>query len=86
VPKEERPYPDAPEGSLQAMCGSLRRIRSQHDRSFHGIFNFYALEVVGREPDERWGPHGRPIYKSHEYNAKFTDGQLVSIELVPDDE
>lgn len=36
------------------------------DTNFHGILNFYGLQ------DGIW----------HEYNAKFTDGQLVGIDLV----
>ena len=38
------------------------------DTNFHGILNFYGLE------NDEW----------HEYNAKFTDGQLVSISIVSD--
>ncbi len=43
---------------------------NQHDANFHGVVNFYGSEGL------IW----------HEYNAKFTDGQLVGIDLVPDDE
>ena len=38
------------------------------DTNFHGILNFY-----GGDTESDW----------HEYNAKFTDGQLVKIEQVP---
>jgi hypothetical protein len=40
------------------------------DTNFHGILNFYCYAAGGV-----W----------HEYNAKFTDGQLVEISLVSDD-
>lgn len=39
------------------------------DTNYHGVVNFY-----GSDKDGNW----------HEYNAKFTDGQLVKIELVED--
>jgi hypothetical protein len=39
------------------------------DTNFHGVLNFYAYAEGGV-----W----------HEYDAKFTDGQLVGISLVPD--
>lgn len=77
VPKEERPYPDAED--FRALFGSIRRVPKTVDANFHGVVEFYGLEVVGYEPDERYGPRGRPVYKSHDYLAKFTDGKLVEI-------
>ena len=74
VPKAERMYPDAPDDDISSMFGSLRDTRSLHDSQFHGIVNFYSHE--GPSFDGKW----------HEYNAKFTDGQLVSIELVIDED
>lgn len=41
---------------------------SERDTNYHGMLNFY-----GSSGDE-W----------HEYNAKFTDGRLVKIDLVAD--
>ena len=38
------------------------------DLKFHGVLNFYGLDEA-----RGW----------HEYNAKFTDGQLVEIKQVP---
>lgn len=78
-PEAEKEHP------LEAACGCMHRIEKYEDANFHGLVNFYQLETVGHEPNERYGPKGRPIYKSHDYNAKFTDGQLVGIELLPDD-
>jgi hypothetical protein len=82
VPKADRPYPDDDE--LLGLVGSIRRVPKYVDAEFHGVVNFYGLETTGYEPDDRYGPRGRPIYKSHDYLAKFTDGQLVSITLDPD--
>src|ERR1700761_8929468 len=75
VPKEERPYPN--EDGLLGMCGMLRTVTSLHDSNFHGIFNLYGVETISNEPDERYCERGRPIYRSHNYSAKFTDGRLV---------
>ena len=44
--------------------------RLAHDPGFHGVVNFYGTDSEGD-----W----------HEYNAKFTDGQLVGITQVVDD-
>jgi hypothetical protein len=40
--------------------------KGRGDTNFHGILNFYAYE-----DDKAW----------HEYDAKFTDGQLVGVAL-----
>jgi hypothetical protein len=98
VPKEERPYPN--DDGLLGMCGMLRTVRSQHDSNFHGVVNFYGSEYrtmddkpatprgvshcEGRATDYTTGEPLKHIW--HEYNAKFTDGQLVSIEMVPSDD
>ena len=68
VPKAERPYPN--DDGLLGLCGSMRTFTSLHDANFHGVLNFY-----GRKGDRKDG-----TWEWHEYNAKFTDGQLVSIE------
>lgn len=74
VPKAERPYPNEPDDHLLGMCGMLRDVRSQHDANYHGIVNFYGSEGRSENANYRW----------HEYNAKFTDGKLEKIEIVPD--
>lgn len=71
--------------SLEALLGCLRRVEKYEDANFHGVVNFYGAERVGHEAADGWGPPGRPIYTRHEYNARFTDGQLVGIELVSGD-
>jgi len=79
VPKEKRPFPNAEAGTLESICGSISYVKSLHDSAFHGWVHFGGLEEIGRDPDEKYGPRGRPIYKDHRYRAKFTDGQLVEI-------
>lgn len=45
VPKAERPEPDAPDSSLMAMRGCIRRVvDSEYDAEFHGDMHFYDLE------------------------------------------
>jgi hypothetical protein len=39
------------------------------DTNFHGVLNFYGSEGTAGGEDWKW----------HEYNAKFTDGDLVEI-------
>jgi hypothetical protein len=70
VPKEERPYPN--DDGLLGMCGSIRTVTSLRDSNFHGVANFYGSEGTPNTPDYHW----------HEYNAKFTDGNLQEIVLV----
>lgn len=72
VPEAERRYPNAKPGTFESMCGILRHIPKHEDANFHGIVNFYGSEGRSEDGTYRW----------HEYNAKFTDGQLVGIEKV----
>ncbi len=66
VPKAERPYPDAEDGSLRALCGILRRAESDAEFvDYHGDIFFYA------------GGKGR----WWEYKARFTDGKCEKITL-----
>lgn len=69
APQAERRYPNAKPGTFDSMCGVLRRVPKYEDANFHGVVNFYGSE------GGRW----------HEYNAKFTDGQLVVIDVMPED-
>lgn len=70
VPKAERPHPDAEEGTLEDLKGSLRWVPNLvlHPEA-HGIFNFYGDDAAG---------------KRHDYEAKFMDGQLIGIKVRPD--
>ena len=72
VPKAERPYPDASDDDFRSLAGSVRYITSEHDANFHGLVNFYT--GTGDRESGTW--------QWREYNAKFTDGKLVSIEQV----
>lgn len=61
VPKEERPYPDAPSDSLLALAGSLKRVNQRLETIYyHGTFNFYTFK------DD--------VY--FEFFAKFDSGKL----------
>jgi len=94
----ECPLPDGFEGELQTKDFSqpymnVATIRSDgrlvyderhwkerdpataEDLNFHGMLNFYGFSGKPGESDYVW----------HEYNAKFTDGRLVSIEVVSND-
>lgn len=68
VPKEQRPYPDAPEDSILSACGMVRWVETERkDTRFHGVLNFYRLDE-----NQLW----------EEYNAKFTDGTIVEMNRV----
>lgn len=94
VPKEDRPYPN--DDGLLGMVGSLKHEKSLHDSHFHGIVNFYGSEYRNLDDTPAspngvcHGPDGVTELQTgvplkhiwHEYNAKFTDGRLVEIEVV----
>ena len=64
VPKEERPYPND-EGIL-GIVGCLRRAKERLENiNLHGYLNFYTILK-----NDDW----------LEFNAKFTDGKLETIE------
>lgn len=70
VPKAERPYPDAPEGSLEAFFGCMRWVSTgREDTNYHGMMNIYRSIGNGG-----W----------EEFNLKFTDGVLVDCKEVKD--
>lgn len=51
-------------------------IKTDTDTNYHGQLRFYSYEGDPNDEapiEDRW----------HEYEAKFTDGKLVGIELVP---
>lgn len=85
VPLLERPYWKAEWGNdeaaekkhpLEALQGCMRRVKNYVDSKHHGMVRFYGTETIGKDAE------GYPKYKWHEYSAKFTDGQLMSIEAV----
>ncbi len=67
VPKAERPYPDAPDDSIDAWIGSMRRVidKADVDLNWHGYLDMVDEELA-------------------DYRAKFSDGNLVSFERLPD--
>ncbi|KXB32505.1 hypothetical protein AT959_02130 [Dechloromonas denitrificans] len=70
VPKAERPNPDAADGTLEDLKGSLRWAPNLvHHPEAHGIVNFYGDDAAGT---------------LHEYEAKFMDGQLIGIKVRTD--
>jgi hypothetical protein len=82
--------PQYPIGNSEHRAGSMTRIHEGWDDvHFHGILNFYGdkysgeLRLISPAP-ETFGKdllHSEPA-EWFEYNAEFTDGQLVSIERV----
>lgn len=74
VPKEERPYPDD-EGLLGSM-GSLKRVNQRLEAiPYHGYIRFYT-SLESPEGSQEW----------FEFSAKFTNGKLVGIQRVQDDD
>lgn len=75
VPQAERPYPDAEPGSLQSICGMLRRVVDKPDveRPFHGDLYFYGNDGDFNSPDG---------YTWREYRARFSEGKLLRIDLI----
>lgn len=67
VPKAERPHPDAEEGTLEDLQGSLRWVPNLvlHPEA-HGMIHFSGPDAAG---------------KQHDYEAKFMDGQLIGIKV-----
>lgn len=77
VPESEWEYSKDDSNPLHRLWheGSKRKnVYSECDMNFHGWFRFY--DGSGSHKDGTW--------KWHEYKAKFTDGQLVEIVVVPD--
>ena len=80
IPKEKRPFPKANDEDIRSLAGSMKWIPKYVDSNYHGYVHFGGLEVVGRKPKDQKGWEA-PIYRKHDYKAKFTDGQLEGIEL-----
>ena len=72
TPKEELPYPDAPEGSLLSICGIFKRVPTGDVVvPFHGCLRFY-----GNDKSDKW----------HEYEALYDRGRLIRIDAVAQEE
>ena len=78
-------YPDAFERLDEMMDNGFKRVGKMADTGFDGIVRFGGLEVIGYESSDidgrlmTFGPRGKPIYKAHNYRAKFIGGRLVEI-------
>lgn len=70
VPKAERPHPDAAEGTLEELQGSLRWVPNLvlHPEA-HGMIAFHGEDAAG---------------KRHDYEARFMDGELIGIKVRSD--
>lgn len=90
---EDHSDPNAPKGSIESIMGCATPVHEAwHDMNFHGILNFYGdantgeLLAIGLEPHNFGKDLNHPEeVEWFEYNAKFTDGQLVGIERVPNE-
>ena len=87
---EDRSDSQCSVGAFSLLAGSMTPIHEGwDDLCFHGILNFYGDKYSGElrmisTARETFGQdllHPEPA-ELFEYNAKFTDGQLVSIERV----
>ncbi len=70
-------YTITSEGRLRHRFDYEDTVNKEIDIDYHGNFRFYATE------GKTSGKRGKDWFW-HEYKAKFTDGQLVVIEVIPD--
>ena len=85
-PKDESPDQDENKNLAMPLLPRWRVIEETEDTNFHGIFTFSGNEIIGHEPDENNKNILKPIHKYHYYKVKFTDGQLVEIKIMGDDD
>jgi hypothetical protein len=88
---EDRSDPNAPKGSLKRIIGCMTSVHDGwEDMNYHGTLNFYGdahtgeLLAISMRPETFGQDLNHPGEKPEwfEYNAKFTDGALVSIERI----
>lgn len=88
IPKEERPYPDSPDGSFLSICGMLgRRNIRRESESYTGTIRFYtngpdrlmSIGLQGQGNQEWDGEKMVPMEEREwfEYEAEFANGVLV---------
>ncbi len=72
-----------PEGRLVA----VKEDKSWEDLDYHGDFNFYGDEPVGKARTKTIGGVKLEMRDRvfHDYIARFTEGQLTGIRLISDD-
>jgi hypothetical protein len=80
VPKAERPYPEAAEGSFESFIGCMRSIPDKDvEVPFHGDLVFYTSNHSSIGPDGYLTSDGKHGWW-REYTATFDHGTLVKIE------
>ena len=92
TPEDELPYKDS-ENELMRFVGSIRRVEGSHrvvDTNYHGMLRFYGSIHTGDlfMIDSKTGKdtaHPGPEPEWFEYEAKFTDGTVVSITRIKND-
>ena len=87
LPTEYLEYPAAFSHFNEIADSRSDREAKMMDTGFDGTVHFGGWEVIGYESsniDARHttlGPRGKPIYKTHDYRAKFVGGRLVEIAM-----
>jgi hypothetical protein len=87
---EDRSPKDAPPGSLMSLCGCATPVEWEWvDTNYHGILNFYGnkntgeIRVISLQPETFGQDLNHPEETEwFEYDAKFTDGQLVEVKRI----
>jgi len=75
TPKEERPYPDAEEGSLESLIGCMRETNIEIiDINFNGNFTFYTY--IKKDGELTW----------LEYLCETENGKIISIKRLTEQE
>ncbi|MFN0178969.1 MAG: hypothetical protein ACKVZ0_09220 [Gemmatimonadales bacterium] len=79
TPKAERPYPDAPNDSLEGIVGSISvRAVGEVLVPFNGVVEFYTSNVVGVCGGGYLTDDGLPE-RYRVYTAEFADGKVVAV-------
>ncbi len=80
TPQADKPYPDAPFGSLLDLCGSVTRVPVGDEfEDFHGALNFYTSNWSGSGPNGYLTSDGQRGW-TRDYTALFDHGRLLKIE------
>lgn len=80
VPKNERPYPDAEEGSFKALAGCLRKTNIRlEDINYTGTFSFYDyIQIPG-------GAFRKPITKWYQFIGETKSGKIISLKRLTEE-
>ena len=70
TPKEERPYPNEPKGSIKSLYGSIRETDINIiDSDYTGEFNFYTFTGTFNDDTSKW----------YEFIVESENGKIISI-------